>query len=508
MPNYEPYKRSVAIYLRKSRQDPSDESIEETLERHSAALMKAAREQDLNITGIYKEVVSGDGLFTRPQMVQLLQDIETDMYTAVLCVAIDRLGRSSQKDGGIILEALQEHNVCIITPNRTYNLDDEIDEQSVEMQSFIARQELKIIKRRLRTGLKASLESGYHVTEPPYGYERTYINRRPTLRIVEDEAAAVRTAFDMYVNQGIGTTTIARTLNSMGYKPHISDAFSRSSIAFMLKNPTYAGKIVWNKQKFIRKKNPNDTTHRKPNPESEWIISDGVHPAIVDADLWDKAQSLMSARFHPPVKSHELKNYYSGVLFCKHCGAPLTRSQGNKHHVPYLMCAKPSCNRSVKMEYMDRHILTELRNLLVDCSVDRVNPSSDKASRDTALSLTRAKSTLNTLRGQRSRLHDLLEQGVYDTDTFLERSKTLAAKIKDTENTVSTLEAAASGGVKQMTAKDIIPTLRELINDYDSLSPIHKNRMLKSVFKRVEYEKTASHATDEFTLNIELNFIM
>ena len=60
------YKSSVAIYLRKSRMDPEDESIEETLSRHSDALLKYALKEHLNIVAIYKEVVSGDGLFTRP----------------------------------------------------------------------------------------------------------------------------------------------------------------------------------------------------------------------------------------------------------------------------------------------------------------------------------------------------------------------------------------------------------------------------------------------------------
>ncbi len=197
---FDSYKDSVAIYLRKSRIDPESETIDETLSRHSDTLLKLALKLELNIVEIYKEVVSGDGLFTRPEMVRLLQDIEADKYSAVLCMEIDRLGRSSQKDGGIILETLQEHGVCIITQNKTYDLTDEIDEQSVEMQSFIARQELKAIRRRLRKGTEKTISEGYHVTEPPYGYRRVYVDKKPTLEIYEPEAEIVRMIFDMYVN--------------------------------------------------------------------------------------------------------------------------------------------------------------------------------------------------------------------------------------------------------------------------------------------------------------------
>lgn len=499
------FKNSVAIYLRKSRQDPTDESIEETLARHSDSLMKTAKEQNLNIVSIYKEVVSGDGLFTRPKMVQLLQDIEADMYTAVLCVAIDRLGRSSQKDGGIILETFQEHNVRIITPNRTYDLADEIDEQSVEMQSFIARQELKIIKRRLRTGMKSTIESGYHVVEPPYGYERTYINRRPTLRIVENEATAVRIMYDMYANQGIGCTTIARTINSMGYKPHFASEFSRTSIAGILKNPTYAGQIVWNKQKSIRRKTANDTIHRTQNPKSEWIIADGVHPAIISRELWDKTQAAMDAKFHPPVKSHELKNYYTGIFFCANCGKPLTRSQGNKHHIPYLMCITPACNRSIKMEYIDKYILHLLKRILDDCMVTKKNRN-EKDLNSVTLPLQKAKTNLTTLFQQRDKLHDFLEQGIYDTDTFLDRSKTLSVKITETQSTIAQLESKLN--TPQVTIDTIIPSIQELIDHYYSLEPMKQNILLKQIFKRIDYTKTKEHATDEFNADVTLNFIL
>lgn len=68
---FDDYKESVAIYLRKSRMDPDSEDIDETLARHEDTLLKLAKQMDLNIVEIYKEVVSGDGLFTRPEMCRL-----------------------------------------------------------------------------------------------------------------------------------------------------------------------------------------------------------------------------------------------------------------------------------------------------------------------------------------------------------------------------------------------------------------------------------------------------
>ncbi|MCC8160078.1 MAG: recombinase family protein [Oscillospiraceae bacterium] len=331
------YKDSVAFYLRKSRMDPDSESVDETLSRHADTLMKLAQKLELNVVEIYKEVVSGDGLFTRPEMVRLLQDIEHDKYSAVVCMEIDRLGRSSQKDGGIILETFQEHNVYIITPNKTYNLNDEIDEQSVEMQSFIARQELKSIKRRLRKGVEKTVEFSCHVGEPPYGYRRAYIDKRPTLEICKDEAKVIRMVFDMYVNQGLGSQIISDTLNSMGYKPRKNDRFSRTTIRFYLQNPTYIGKIVWNRRKHIKKKFPTDKNRSVLNPEDKWIVSDGMHKPIISQELFDEAQRIRLTRSHPPSFTGELKNPFAGLIYCKNCGGAMQR-QFSKISGNRLLC--------------------------------------------------------------------------------------------------------------------------------------------------------------------------
>ena len=290
------------MYLRKSRSDPEDESMEETLSRHKKTLLQFAKTNKLTITQIYEEVVSGDGLFVRPEMIKLLSDIETGEYSGVICMDIDRLGRVDTKDRGIILETFKTHDTRIITPRKIYDLNDELDEFSTEIQMLFARQELKKITQRLQQGVKRTVEDGYHVGEPPYGYRRTYQDKRPTLEIYEEEAKIIRLVFDMYVNQGIGSHIIADTLNSMGYKTRKQTAFSRNTIRFFLQNPTYIGKIVWNKRKHLKKKKPADKHKSQLNPESEWIVSDGVHPPIVDVEIFERAKKNQRDPHSPTLK--------------------------------------------------------------------------------------------------------------------------------------------------------------------------------------------------------------
>lgn len=504
------YKSSVAIYLRKSRMDPESESIDETLARHADTLMKLADKLDLNIVEIYKEVVSGDGLFTRPEMVRLLQDIEQEKYSAICCMEIDRLGRSSQKDGGIILETFQENNIRIITPNRIYDLNDEIDEQSVEMQSFIARQELKSIKRRLRKGVEKTVELGYHVGEPPYGYRRTYIDKRPTLEICEEEANVIRIIFDMYVNQNMGSQSIADELNRLGYQPRKNDHFSRTTVGFYLQNPIYIGKIVWNKHKHIKKKSPTDKHRSVLNPEEQWIVSDGIHPAIISQELFNEAQQIRITRAHPPTYTGELRNPFAGLIYCAKCGNAIQR-QFSKVSGNRLLCTTTSCMRSIKTEYIEEYVLKFLEEILSNCTSTIKNHVQNENNEKAELiknSITALQRTIKGLKAQRASLHDFLEKGVYDIPTFLERSNILADKINKAETAVTEKQEQLSNIESSPPIKEAVPILKKLLNNYYTLSVAEKNDLYKQIIKRMTYSHTKEQKSNEFSLEIEWRYIL
>ncbi|HEX3039059.1 MAG TPA: recombinase family protein, partial [Caproiciproducens sp.] len=144
----------AAMYLRKSRAEEITDTVDETLKRHRETLTEFAEKCGIDITGIYEEVVSGESLFARPQMLRLLADVENRRYDAVLCMDIDRLGRGAMSDQGVILETLKSTQTKIITPRKVYDLSNEMDETYSEFESFLARQELKTIKRRMQRGIR------------------------------------------------------------------------------------------------------------------------------------------------------------------------------------------------------------------------------------------------------------------------------------------------------------------------------------------------------------------
>ena len=146
------------IYLRKSRADREAEARgeEETLARHERILLDLAKRRGCHIGAIYREVVSGETISARPVMQRLLQEVESGMWDGVLVVEVERLARGDSIDQGVVARAFQYSDTKIITPTKTYDPNNEFDEEYFEFGLFMSRREYKTISA-------ASMQDGYRL---------------------------------------------------------------------------------------------------------------------------------------------------------------------------------------------------------------------------------------------------------------------------------------------------------------------------------------------------------
>lgn len=487
--------KNVAMYLRKSRAEELTDTIDETLKRHKEMLTGFADKNSLIISGIYEEVVSGESLYARPQMLKLLSDIEHGNYDAVLCMDIDRLGRGAMSDQGIILETLKTTNTKIITPRKVYDLNNDVDETYSEFESFMARQELKVIKRRMQRGIKRTIEDGGYIANAPYGYKKIYVNKRPTLEIVEKEAKIIRIIFDLYANQGYGCQRIADTVTAIGGKPRRSDRFVRISIMKILKNPTYIGKIVWNQKSQIRKGTKgNVKTQIIYHPKDQWTIVDGIHKPIIEEELFNKTQDIIAKHTHPPSNTGKVENPLAGLVYCAHCGSLMQR-QVIRRGGEYLMCQKRGCMVSSSLPLVEKAVLKVLCEKLASLSVESISvPSaSEDKSDEMIVGLTEERRTINK---QLYKLHDLLEQGIYTIETFLSRQNVLTKRLEKLEKTEEHILSLS----KKPNLKAQYSAIKNVLELYDSVDKQGKNELLKSVISKIVYNKKTGAKPGEFQL--------
>ena len=94
--------KTYCMYLRKSRADRDSEltSDVDVLKRHEEILLTLAKKMKLNIVKIFREVVSGDSISARPEMQQLLKEVEQGLYDGVLVIEVERLARGDTQGPG------------------------------------------------------------------------------------------------------------------------------------------------------------------------------------------------------------------------------------------------------------------------------------------------------------------------------------------------------------------------------------------------------------------------
>lgn len=494
---------NICIYLRKSR---ADEELEktlgagETLSKHRKALLKFAKERDLNIIEIKEEIVSGESLFHRPKMLELLREIEENKYSGVLVMDMQRLGRGNMSDQGIILEAFKKSKTLIITPQKTYNLDNEFDEEYSEFEAFMSRKELKMINRRMQGGRVRSVEDGnYIATNPPLGYDIHFVNRSRTLKINDDEAEIIKTIFNMYCEDN-GASAIAQRLNMLGYKTKTGGKFIPSSVLNIIKNPVYIGKITWKKKEIKKSKEAGKVKDTRTRDKSEWIIVDGKHKAIIDIQIWDKSQNILNNKYHIPYQlSNAPVNPLAGLITCQICGKKMTMRK--IRGIERLMCVNKCGNKSNVFKDIEEVLIKEMSTYLENYKFKIENEPESNNNDHTEKQLNILEKELSTLSTQRSKLFDFLERGVYSEEVFVERSKELENRTSSIKKEIDTLklqlEPISKVDKKSITIFENVIELYKKTNDIAD-----KNKLLKKILKKIEYFKEPTAKAGAFDITI------
>ena len=491
----------AAEYLRKSRMEEGLDT-EEVLSKHRSALAKFAAEHDIHIIETFKEVVSGESLYARPEMLRLLQDVEEGRFDAVLVMDLDRLSRGRMKDQGIILDAFRDSGTLIVTPEKTYDLSDDLDDEMAEFKTFMSRREYKIINKRLRRGLAQTIEAGCYVANAPYGYRKVYVDRRPTLEIVEEEAKYVRMMYDMYVD-GYGCVSIARYINSLGARPRRCGAFNRTTVAGILKNPTYIGKVVWNQKKHIKKGvkgNPKHITIYQPR--EKWTIVDGLHPAIIHREQYDRVQDIMGQRYIPPSNDGTIRSPLAGLVRCTKCGKNMQRMGANKG-VAYLLCNTKGCCAGAKFDLVEQAVLSQLSRTLEQLTLEKPAAPVKSAAGYAEARLTALQKELAAAGVQKNRLYDLLEQGIYDVPTFRERMDAVKSRLSALEKEEEQLKRDLEDA-RQADPASLADRMSAVLDAYDGSDAAHRNALLRSIIRTIWYTKEKKTKPADFELQIDL----
>ena len=494
------------MYLRKSRADNPDESVEEVLAKHEKLLQDYfMRELGHPIPEdcIYREVVSGgEDITEREEMCKVLARIEDADVLGCACADPQRLSRGSLTDCDLIIDKFRFTKTLVITPVMVYDLENKMERRFFQDELMRGRDYLDYVKEVLYRGRYQTAARGCALAQPPYGYNKIKIGKDWTLE-PNDKADIVRMMFNWYVKDYKTPGEIATELNRMMIPPPKKDEWTRETVLVLLKNVHYDGKVMFGHRKqTVVFENGKKVTKRIKQTKEDTLIVEGKHQGIIDHEVFELAQERIAGRgYLAPRTRRPLSNPFAGLLTCPICGYAMTF---HKRHNSFN--CKNYCSKTLNYQDLISYVKIALtEEHLPELEERQKNGAGESVTIQRQL-IDKLEKQMADFKAQETKQYDLLETGIYTNEVFLERNAALREKITACSNQ---LAEAKKKLPKAVNYEEKIITLREAINslDDDDIPMDKKNRLLKAAIEKMEYtsDKAQPKGTNEFTLSITLN---
>lgn len=509
-----------AMLLRKSREDVEAEARGqmETLALHEEALRRLASNLGIEVSKVYRELVSGDRLDERPETMQLVHEVMRGEWDGVLAYDIQRISRGDMIDQGVIMNAFKYSRTLIVTPGKVFDLADDYDSNAVEMNLMMGRVELGWIKKRLVEGKENRSRRGEYLGSiAPFGWEKCTIDHMKTLRPGEHHERL----YQMYADIAAWARTpkgMADDLNRQGFPTPRGKHWDAKTITSIIRNPVNIGYVRWNQRK-TRVQFDEDMNRRKVRgvpKDDERILAEGLHrgAGLITDELFDAANRQLDA--HGGTSEHTgkpLRNPLAGVLVCKGCGRAMARSifpgerKGGGARGKTEWYTHPQSNRYEC--HMQGAVMRDVVNLAVDAllfvardievAIDADDGQRAEAARKVAESLRRS---LADEDAALENLFRLVERGIITDAEFASRKALADGRRASLEAQLAQAEAEAADDHGEALAR--VVALREAVDSLRHYEGRVKevNDLVKSIVQRIEYEKDPQ--TGEIRLGVFL----
>ena len=376
-------KTKVYIYTRVSTTMQIDGY---SLDAQKARMKAYADFNDYQIVGEYEDAgKSGKSIEGRASFCRMMEDIKSgkDGVSYVLVFKLSRFGRNAA-DVLSTLQVMQDFGVNLICVEDGIDSSKDAGKLMISVLSAVAEIERENIRVQTMEGrIQKAREGRWNGGFAPYGYRLV----DGVLQINEDEAPAIRTIFEQYVNTDTGTNGLSKYLETHGFQKlarqnGTSPLFSATLIRAILKNPVYCGKIAFGRRKLEKIHGTRNEYHQVP--QENYLLVDGLHEGIVSEELWNAAQVKLlaqSKRYEPVNRSKtEQAHLLSTLVKCPICGAGMYSNKCTKRKkdgTPYKSFSYYSCkhrkmqrgqkcdfNKQIQEEVLDNAVVEVIIKLV------------------------------------------------------------------------------------------------------------------------------------------------
>jgi site-specific DNA recombinase len=317
------------IYTRKSTEEGLEQEFNSLMAQREAAEAYILSQRELGWTVVANQYDDGGfsgGNMDRPALKRLLADVEARQIDCVVVYKVDRLSRSLL-DFASIIGVLDKHSATFVSVTQQFNTSSSLGRLTLNVLLSFAQFERELTGERTRDKVCAARRKGkWTGGYPVLGYDVAATRGKLVVNAVE--AKCVREIFSIFNRSG----KLIETLNEVdqnGWRTkfwttrhggtHGGSRFNRHTLAFLLSNPIYMGKVRLNGE-----------------------LHEGEHVAIVDPKVWKRTATLLAANtaVKPRRAGKPQEALLRDLLICEACQAPMvpTYTKRNKTKVRYYTC--------------------------------------------------------------------------------------------------------------------------------------------------------------------------
>jgi DNA invertase Pin-like site-specific DNA recombinase len=476
--------RCAALYrvstLRQARQHDDDE---ETIPMQREAIRRFVDDHD-GWTLIAEYAEEGVSAYKhssagRDVLQDVLRDAAAHAWDVLLIFKADRLSRQSL-EYPIILAKFQESGVRVISVadevgGKELKSDGQFDKLLRFIEGWQAETEsyntsIRVTEKMRQKATKGQWTGG----RPPYGYRLDPQSAHAAAPLMPDsvEGPIVQTMFRLYLDDGIGTPSIARWLNDHQICQRNGKPWSDSLIRRIMQNPIVTGRLAYGRTYSAGR---NRRKARGAHDLDQVILSPTYdHLVLVPEPRWQLAMERMASynqrMMNPTLLRHSRADtgplLLTGLARCAHCGGPLvskwvgsikpTRQGPKKYSHHAYQCQTQAtrgtnrCDgqRTYSHVKVERTVLQAVHRVLDTLDTTEITMKVQRTAEQRLWAQTARQRGVNKQLDEARTLQrawlDRLDQFLLHPETSLYSEDILAGKIREFADRIATLEAERS----------------------------------------------------------------
>lgn len=274
---------------------------------------------------------------------QMITDSDKGAFDMVICWKTDRFARN-RYDSAVYKKRLRDNGVEIVyaAESNIAGAEGIIIEGVMEALAEYYSAELA---EKMRRGMRESALKGQAISRCRALGLKTDEHKR--FVIDEKTAPTVRFIFEHYA-AGESATSIVDKLNAKGLRTSQGNPFNKSSIPRIIQNEAYRGVYV---------------------SKSYDVRIEGAIPAIIDDELWERAQTMLKLNRQLKAKNEPKADYIlSGKLYCS-CGSLMRGMSGHSatgEVYRYYTCPNKNCHlRNIPKDDLEGKVMQSISDHLL-----------------------------------------------------------------------------------------------------------------------------------------------